>query len=102
MLKLKNVKVFNLVNNKFGRFIFEIIERNEDGDYEEYEEDEIIVWDCDVRDEEWLDLDFNLDSLEDYINEGISYINEDDELLYNVKLKDYDLIIELKNSFDII
>jgi len=102
MLKLKNVKVFDLVNNKFDRFIFEIIERNEDGDYEEYEEDEIIVWDCDVRDEEWLDLDFNLDSLEDYINEGISYINEDDELLYNVKLKDYDLIIELKNSFDII
>jgi hypothetical protein len=97
MLKLKNVKVFDLVNNKFDRFIFEFIERNEGGDYEDYEEDEIIVYNCDVRDEEWLDLDFNYDSLENYVGEGISYIDENDNLLYNVEVKDYDLIVKFKN-----
>jgi hypothetical protein len=97
MKKFENVKVFDLVNNKFDRFIFEFIERNEDGDYEDYEEDEIIVYNCDVRDEEWLDLDFNYDSLENYVGKGISYIDENDNLLYNVELKDYDLIVKFKN-----
>jgi hypothetical protein len=97
MLKLKNVKVFDLVNNKFDRFIFEFIERNEGGDYEDYEEDEIIVYNCDVRDEDWFDLDFNYDSLENYVGGGISYIDENDNLLYNVKVKDYDLIVKFKN-----
>jgi hypothetical protein len=97
MLKLKNVKVFDLVNNKFDEFIFEFIERNEGGDYEDYEEDEIIVYNCDVRDEEWLDLDFNYNSLENYVGKGISYIDENDNLLYNVEVKDYDLIVKFKN-----
>jgi hypothetical protein len=97
MKKFENVKVFGLEENKFDEFIFEIIEKNEGGDYWDYEENEIIVYNCDVRDEEWLDLDFNYNSLENYINEGISYIDENDNLLYNVEVKDYDLIVKFKN-----
>jgi hypothetical protein len=97
MKKFENVKVFGLEENKFDEFIFEIIERNEDGDYWDYEEGEEIVYNCDVRDEEWLDLDFNYNSLENYVGEGISYINENFKLLYNVEVKNYDLIIKFKN-----
>ena len=58
MKKLKNVKVFEINENKFDKFIFGIIESNESGDWNEYEEGEQIVYNCDVRDEEWIDLDF--------------------------------------------
>jgi len=97
MKKFENVKVFGLEENKFDEFIFEIIEKNEGGDYWDYEENEIIVYNCDVRDEEWLDLDFNYNSLENYVGKGISYINENFKLLYNVEVKNYDLIIKFKN-----
>jgi hypothetical protein len=97
MLKLKNVKVFEINENKFDEFIFGILESRENGDWNEYEEGEEIVYNCDVRDEEWIDLDFNIESLEDYINEGISYIDENDKLLYNVELKDWNLVISSVN-----
>jgi hypothetical protein len=97
MKKLKNVKVFEINENKFDKFIFGIIESNESGDWNEYEEGEEIVYNCDVRDEEWLDLDFNIDSLENYINEGISYINEGDDNFVNVEMKDWYLVISSVN-----
>ena len=61
------------------------------------EEGEEIVYNCDVRDEEWIDLDFNIDSLENYINEGISYINEGDDNFVNVEMKDWYLVISSVN-----
>ena len=97
MKKFENVKVFGKLENKFDEFIFGILESREDGDWNEYEEGEEIVYNWDVRDEEWIDLDFNIESLEDYINEGISYINENDELLYNVEMKDWNLVISSVN-----
>ena len=96
MKKFENVKVFGLEENKFDEFIFGILESRENGDYWDYEEGEEIVYNCDVRDGEWIDLDFNIDSLENYVGEGISYINENFKLLYNVELKDWNLIIKFK------
>jgi hypothetical protein len=81
---------FNL-ENKFDKFIFGLLEGRENGDWNEYENGEEISYNFDLRDEEWIDLDFNIESLENYIGEGIWIEN------YNVKIKDWDLIINYIN-----
>jgi hypothetical protein len=81
---------FNL-ENKFDKFIFGLLEGRENGDWNEYEDGEEINYNFDLRDEEWIDLDFNIESLENYIGEGIWIEN------YNVKIKDWDLIINYIN-----
>ena len=81
---------FNL-ENKFDKFIFGLLEGKENGDWNEYEDGEEINYNFDLRDEEWIDLDFNIESLGNYIGEGIWIEN------YNVKIKDWDLIINYIN-----
>jgi hypothetical protein len=44
-----------------------------------------------LRNEEWIDLDFNIESLGNYIGEGIWIEN------YNVKIENWDLIINYIN-----
>ena len=65
-------KEFNL-ENKFDLFIFGLIEGRISGDWNVYDDDEVIWYSFDLREEEWLDLDFNLESLENYIGDGIEY-----------------------------
>jgi hypothetical protein len=81
---------FNL-ENKFDKFIFGLLEGKENGDWNEYENGEEISYNFDLRDEEWIDLDFNIESLGNYIGEGIWIEN------YNVKMENWDLIINYIN-----
>jgi hypothetical protein len=85
-----NNRKWNL-ENKFDKFIFRLLEGRESGDWNEYDKGEEISYSFDLRDEEWIDLDFNMESLENYIGEGIWIEN------YNVKIKDWDLIISSIN-----
>jgi hypothetical protein len=84
-----NNKEFDLTN-KFDKFIFGLIESRINGDWDTYEDEEIIEYDWDLREEEWIDLNFNFESLEKYIGEGICY-NEN----CNVNLEDYKMIVEI-------
>ena len=79
-------KEFDL-ENKFDLFIFGLIEGRENGDWNEYEDGEEIEYKFDLREEEWMDLDFNIDSLEEYIGKGIKYNN------CNVIMDDYYIIV---------
>jgi hypothetical protein len=81
---------FNL-ENKFDKFIFGLLEGRENGDWNEYDEGEEISYNFDLRNEEWIDLDFNIESLGNYIGEGIWIEN------YNVKMENWDLIINYIN-----
>ena len=85
-----NNRKWNL-ENKFDKFIFGLLEGRENGDWSEYEEGEEISYNFDLRDEEWIDLDFNIESLGNYIGEGIWIEN------YNVKMENWDLIINYIN-----
>ena len=85
-----NNRKWNL-ENKFDKFIFGLLEGRENGDWNEYEDGEEISYNFDLRNEEWIDLDFNIESLGNYIGEGIWIEN------YNVKIKDWDLIINYIN-----
>jgi hypothetical protein len=85
-----NNRKWNL-ENKFDKFIFGLLEGRENGDWNEYDEGEEISYNFDLRNEEWIDLDFNIESLGNYIGEGIWIEN------YNVKIKDWDLIISSIN-----
>ena len=85
-----NNRKWNL-ENKFDKFIFGLLEGRENGDWNEYNEGEEISYNFDLRNEEWIDLDFNIESLGNYIGEGIWIEN------YNVKIKDWDLIISSIN-----
>ena len=87
-----NNKEFNL-ENKFDKFIFCLIESRENGDWNVYEDGEIIEYVFDLRNEGWFDLDFNFESLEKYIGEGICY-NEN----CNVNLEDYKMIVKSINK----
>ena len=87
-----NNKEFDLTN-KFDKFIFGLIESRENGDWDTYEDGEIIEYDWDLRNEDWFDLDFNFESLEKYIGEGI-YYNEN----CNVNLEDYKMIVKSINK----
>ena len=87
-----NNKEFDLTN-KFDKFIFGLIESRENGDWDTYEDGEIIEYDWDLRNEDWFDLDFNFESLEKYIGEGICY-NEN----CNVNLEDYKMIVKSINK----
>ena len=82
-------KVLDL-KNKFDFFIYGLIERRENGDWDVYENGEIIEYVFDLREEDWFDLDFNFDSLSEYIGEGIDYGDG-----YSVELKDYKMIVEI-------
>lgn len=86
---MKNKKVFDL-KNKFDKFIFGLIESRENGDWDEYEDGEVIEYIWDLRKEEWFDLDFSFDSLNEYIGEGIDYGDG-----YEVSLDDYEMIVEI-------
>jgi hypothetical protein len=86
---MKNNKEFNL-ENKFDKFIFGLIERRENGDWDVYENGDLIEYVFDLREEEWIDLNFDFESLEKYIGEGIYYGDG-----YSVKLKDYKMIVEI-------
>jgi hypothetical protein len=81
-----NNRKWNL-ENKFDKFIFGLLEGRENGDWNEYENGEEISYNFDLRNEEWIDLDFNIESLGNYIGEGIWIEN------YNVKIDNWDLII---------
>jgi hypothetical protein len=85
-----NNRKWNL-ENKFDKFIFGLLEGRENGDWNEYENGEEISYNFDLRDEEWIDLDFNIESLGNYIGEGIWIEN------YNVKMENWDLIINYIN-----
>jgi hypothetical protein len=85
-----NNRKWNL-ENKFDKFIFGLLEGRESGDWNEYEDGEEISYNFDLRNEEWIDLDFNIESLGNYIGEGIWIEN------YNVKMEDWDLIINYIN-----
>ena len=85
-----NNRKWNL-ENKFDKFIFGLLEGRENGDWNEYEDGEEISYNFDLRNEEWIDLDFNIESLGNYIGEGIWIEN------YNVKMEDWDLIINYIN-----
>jgi hypothetical protein len=78
MNKFENVKMFDLVNSKWDIFIFEFIERVKDGSYVDYDYGKVISYN---------------NSLGNYIGEGISYVDENGELLYNVEIKGCSLII---------
>lgn len=82
---MKFKKEFDL-ENKFDLFIFGLIEAAEMGDWNDYEDGEEVEYDFDLREEEWMDLDFSIDSLEEYIGEGIKYNN------CNVVMDDYNII----------
>jgi hypothetical protein len=79
------------LENKFDKFIFGLLEGRENGDWNEYDEGEEISYNFDLRNEEWIDLDFNIESLGNYIGEGIWIEN------YNVKMENWDLIINYIN-----
>jgi hypothetical protein len=85
-----NNRKWNL-ENKFDKFIFGLLEGRENGDWNEYDEGEEISYNFDLRNEEWIDLDFNIESLGNYIGEGIWIEN------YNVKMENWDLIINYIN-----
>jgi hypothetical protein len=85
-----NNRKWNL-ENKFDKFIFGLLEGRENGDWNEYENGEEISYNFDLRNEEWIDLDFNIESLGNYIGEGI-WIED-----YNVKMEDWNLIISSIN-----
>jgi hypothetical protein len=85
-----NNRKWNL-ENKFDKFIFGLLEGRENGDWNEYKNGEEISYNFDLRDEEWIDLDFNIESLGNYIGEGIWIEN------YNVKMENWDLIINYIN-----
>ncbi len=85
-----NNRKWNL-ENKFDKFIFGLLEGRENGDWNEYNEGEEISYNFDLRNEEWIDLDFNIESLGNYIGEGIWIEN------YNVKMENWDLIINYIN-----
>lgn len=85
-----NNRKWNL-ENKFDKFIFGLLEGRENGDWNEYEDGEEISYNFDLRDEEWIDLDFNIESLGNYIGEGIWIEN------YNIKINDWNLIINYIN-----
>jgi hypothetical protein len=87
-----NNKEFDFTN-KFDKFIFGLIESRANGDWNTYEDGEIIEYDWDLREEDWFDLDFNFESLEKYIGEGI-YYNEN----CNVNLEDYKMIVKSINK----
>jgi len=82
-------KVLDL-KNKFDFFIYSLIENRENGDWDTYEDGEIIEYIWDLRDESWFDLDFSFNSLSEYIGEGICYSDG-----YSVELKDYKMIVEI-------
>jgi hypothetical protein len=86
---MKSKKVFDL-KNKFDKFIFGLIESRENGDWDEYEDEEVIEYIWDLRKESWFDVDFNFDSLSEYIDEGIDYGDG-----YEVSLDDYEMIVEI-------
>jgi hypothetical protein len=85
-----NNRKWNL-ENKFDKFIFGLLEGRENGDWNEYDEGEKISYNFDLRDEEWIDLDFNIESLGNYIGEGIWIEN------YNIKIDDWNLVISSIN-----
>jgi hypothetical protein len=93
MIKFKNVKEFDLKENKFDKFIYGLIEGKVNGDWNNYEDGEEVIYDFDLREEEWIDLDFNMESLENYIGEGISYVNEYNDYFENVEIKDWNLVV---------
>jgi hypothetical protein len=83
-------------DNKFVDFISNTIETYLDGDWNEYEVGEEVVYSIDIRDEEdIIDLkDINFDSLFEFVGEGICLVhNSDDDLWYNIEIKDNILLI---------
>lgn len=92
---MKKVKIFD-DENKFDLFLLGEIEGFESGDWNDEEEDE--YYELDLREIEWMDMDFSLSSLCKYIGKGKKFkCNEEDEFIYNIIIDDYVLIV--KNSF---
>jgi hypothetical protein len=70
-----NNKEFDLTN-KFDKFIFGLIESRINGDWTPYETGDDIEYRFELNDEEeveWMDLDFSINSLTEYIGDGINY-----------------------------
>jgi hypothetical protein len=97
MKKLK--KEFKLNDdNKFVDFISNAIEAYLDGDWNEYEVGEEVVYSIDIKEKfEDGDMDFediDIDSLFEFVGEGICLVhNGDDDLWYNIEIKDDMLLI---------
>ena len=96
MKKLK--KKFELNDdNKFIEFISNAIETYLDGDWNEYEVGEEVVYSIDIR-EKFKDgsMDFediDPDGLFEFVGKGICLVHDDDDLWYNIEIKDDMLLI---------
>jgi hypothetical protein len=92
MEKFSNVKAFDL-NNKYDKFIYGLFESRINGDWNDYEEGEEIEYVWDLRNEDWFDVDFSFEKLCEFVGDGFSSIDNEGELVYNVKINNYDLIV---------
>ena len=86
--------------NRFIKFIYDLLESRLSGDWNNYNEDDEVIYVWNLNEEEWIDIDFSWKSLSEFISEGICIVEEDNnlDLFYNVELKDE----ELKISFNYI
>ena len=92
-------KKFRLNNDdKFVNFIGNVIDGYLQGDWNEYEVGEEVVYSINIK-EEFEDGsinfgDINPDSLFEFVGEGICLVEgNDDNIWYNVKVKDDELLI---------
>lgn len=84
--------------NEFVDFISSAIETYLDGDWNEYEVGETVVYSIDIKKEFEDDSmnfeDIDPDSLFEFVGDGICLVEEDDDnIWYNVEIKDGILLI---------
>ncbi len=87
--------------NEFVDLISNVIESNLEGDWSHYRNGETVVYSFNVKkefEEESFDFeDVNPDSLFEFVGDGVCLVEEDDDnIWYNVEIKDGILLISYK------
>jgi hypothetical protein len=89
VVKLKNEIKYDQ-DNRFIKFIYSRLESGLAGDWtDNHKEGEEVIYRYDLNDDDWHFIDCSYNSLKEFIGEGITIIEEDDnlDLFYNIRLE---------------